>query len=90
MSLALPLYHLLKFQPPMYLRSAVTLATSVQKEQRVNLKFVFKFRKILNLFALATSAQCLSRTQILDWFKRFKENREMIDDGPSPRLPIST
>jgi len=31
--------------------------------------------------------ECLSRTEVFDWFKRFKEGREEIGDDQRPDRP---
>ncbi|KAJ8959220.1 hypothetical protein NQ318_022482 [Aromia moschata] len=52
-------------------------------EQRVNLKFLVKLGKT---FAEAY-AMLKEVTQVLEWFKRFKEGRETTEDGPRPVGP---
>ncbi|KAJ8960999.1 hypothetical protein NQ318_020303, partial [Aromia moschata] len=53
-------------------------------EQRVNLKFLVKLGKTFTeAYAMLKEVYgngCLSRTQGFEWFKRFKEGREMIED----------
>ncbi|KAJ8962487.1 hypothetical protein NQ318_000875 [Aromia moschata] len=60
---------------------------SVQMEQRVNLKFLVKLEKICTeayvMLKEVYGDECLSRTQVFEWFKRFKEGRETTEDGPS-------
>ena len=34
--------------------------------------------------------ECLSRTQFLEWFKRFKEGREEIGDNQRPSRPSTS
>ena len=34
--------------------------------------------------------ECLSRTQVFEWFKRFKEGREEIGDDQRPGRPSSS
>ncbi|KAJ8962827.1 hypothetical protein NQ318_001227 [Aromia moschata] len=62
----------------------------VQVKQRVNLKFLVKLGKTLtDAYAILKEVygdECLSRTQVFEWFKRFKEGRETTDDDPRPGL----
>ncbi|KAJ8958283.1 hypothetical protein NQ318_017429 [Aromia moschata] len=50
---------------------------NVHMEQRVNLKFIVKLY----------GNECLSRRQVFEWFKQFKEGRETTEDGPRPGRP---
>ncbi len=63
---------------------------SVQKEQRVNIKFLFKLGKSASeTFVMLQQVfdDCLSRTQVFEWFKRFKDGREdTSDDARTGRL----
>ncbi|KAJ8960591.1 hypothetical protein NQ318_013880 [Aromia moschata] len=34
--------------------------------------------------------KCLSRTQVFEWFKRFKEGRESTEDDPRPGRPSTS
>jgi hypothetical protein len=34
--------------------------------------------------------ECLSRTQVFEWFKRFKGGRGEIEDGPRPGRPCTS
>ncbi|KAJ8941339.1 hypothetical protein NQ318_004783 [Aromia moschata] len=67
---------------------------SVQMEQRVNLKFLVKLGKTLTeAYAMLKEVyvnECLSRAQVFEWFKRFKEGREMTEDDPRPDPRPST
>ena len=59
---------------------------SSQMEQRVNLKFLVKLGKTateaLTMLTKVYGDECLSRTQVFEWFKRFKEGREStVDQG---------
>jgi hypothetical protein len=53
---------------------------SVNVEQRVNVKFCVKLGKsateTYDLLKKVYGYECLSRTQVFEWFKRFKEGRE--------------
>ena len=67
---------------------------SVQKEQRVNLKFLVKLGKsFTEAYAVLKEVyrnECLSRTQVFEWFKRFKEGRETTEDDPRPGWPTTS
>ncbi|KAJ8935777.1 hypothetical protein NQ318_017670 [Aromia moschata] len=67
---------------------------SVQMEQRVNLTFLVKLGKTFTeAYAMLKEVygnECLSRTQVFERFKRFKEGRETTEDDPHPgRLSTS-
>ena len=53
-------------------------------EQRVNIKFLVKLRKsMIETFHLLTEAygdDCLSRTRVFEWHKRFSEGRTSVND----------
>ncbi|KAJ8934093.1 hypothetical protein NQ318_005086 [Aromia moschata] len=57
---------------------------SVQMEQRVYLKFLVKLGKTCTeAYAMLKELygnECLSRTQVFEWFKWFKEGRETTED----------
>ncbi|KAJ8946216.1 hypothetical protein NQ318_013027 [Aromia moschata] len=61
---------------------------SVQMEQRVNLKFLVKraksFTEACAMLKEVYGNECLSHTQVFEWFKRFKEGRETTKDDPRP------
>jgi len=61
---------------------------SVNAEQRVNVKFCLKLGKsasqTYDLLKKVYGDKCLSRTQVFEWFKRFKEEREEIGDDQRP------
>ena len=67
---------------------------SVQKEQRVNLKFLVKLEKsFTEAYAMLKEVygnECLSRTQVFEWFKRFKEGRETTENDPRPGRPTTS
>ncbi|KAJ8942995.1 hypothetical protein NQ318_001719 [Aromia moschata] len=65
---------------------------SVQMEQRVNLNFFVKRRKTFTeAYAMLKEVyECLSRTQVLEWLKRFKEGRETTEDDPRPGRPSTS
>ena len=59
---------------------------SANLEQRVNIKFLTKLSKsateTYNLLTEVYGDQCLSRTQVFEWFKKFKGGREYVGDDP--------
>ncbi|KAJ8949186.1 hypothetical protein NQ318_021679 [Aromia moschata] len=66
---------------------------SVQMEQRGNLKFLVKPGKTFTeakMLREVCGNECLSRTQVLEWFKRFKEGRETTEDDPRPGRPSTS
>ncbi|UYV76312.1 hypothetical protein LAZ67_13003334 [Cordylochernes scorpioides] len=67
---------------------------SGQMEQQVNLKFLVKLGKTATeAYAMLKEVygnECLSRTQVLEWFKRFKERHETTEDDPRPGRPSKT
>ena len=64
---------------------------SANVEQRVNIKFLTKLGKsateTYNLLIEDYGDQCLSRTQVFEWFKKFKEGREDVGDDPKSGRP---
>ncbi|KAJ8963318.1 hypothetical protein NQ318_018787 [Aromia moschata] len=60
-------------------------------EQKVNLKFLVKLGKTLReAYAMLKEVygnERLSRTQVFEWFKRFKEGRETAEDSGGARMP---
>ncbi|KAJ8939419.1 hypothetical protein NQ318_020874 [Aromia moschata] len=74
--------------------STLSPLDNVQMEQRVNLKFLVKLGKTFTE-AHAMSKQvygndCLSRKQVFEWFKRFKQERETTEDDPRPGQPSTS
>jgi len=63
---------------------SVGIMLSVNVEQRVNVKFCVKLRKsatkTYDLLKKVYGDEYLSRTQVFEWFKRFKGGREEIGD----------
>ncbi|KAJ8938780.1 hypothetical protein NQ318_009135 [Aromia moschata] len=57
---------------------------SVQMEQRVNLKFLVKLGKT---YRSLCNNECLSRTQVFEWFK---ERRETTEDDSRPGRPSTS
>ncbi|KAJ8955122.1 hypothetical protein NQ318_009015 [Aromia moschata] len=60
-------------------------------EQRVNLKLLVKlgktFTEVYALLKEVYGNECLSRTQVFEWFKQFKEGCETTEDDPCPGRP---
>ncbi|KAJ8963447.1 hypothetical protein NQ318_018927 [Aromia moschata] len=67
---------------------------SVHMEQWVNLKFLVKLEKTFTeacaMLKEVYGSECLSLTQILEWFKWFKEGRETTEDDPRPGRPSTS
>ncbi|KAJ8939689.1 hypothetical protein NQ318_011736 [Aromia moschata] len=45
--------------------------------------------KLIEAYAMLKEVygnECLSRIQVFEWFKRFKEGRETTEDAPCPGL----
>jgi len=64
---------------------------SVNVEKRVNVKICVKLRKsateAYDLLKKVYGNDFLSRTQVFEWFKMFKEGREEVGDDQCPGLP---
>ena len=62
-------------------------------EQRVNLKFLVKLGKnateCFQMLKNVYGDECLSRTQVFLWHKRFLEGRESVEDDPRPGRPVT-
>ena len=67
---------------------SVGITLNVNVEQRVNVKFCVKVGKsateTYDLLKKVYGDECLSRTQVFERFKRFKEGREEIGDVQRP------
>jgi len=67
---------------------------SVNVEQHVNVKFCVKCGKstteMYDLLKKVYGDECLSHTQVFEWFKRFKERREEIGDDQRPCRPSTS
>jgi len=63
---------------------------SVNVEQRVNVKLGKFATEAYALLKKVYGDECLSCTQVFDWFKRFKEGREEIGDDQSPGRPSTS
>jgi hypothetical protein len=63
-------------------------------EQCVNVKFCVKLEKsateMYNLLKKVYGDECLSCTQVFEWFKRFKEGREEMGDDQCPGHPSTS
>lgn len=63
-------------------------------EQRVNVKFLVKLGKsateTYSLLQQVYREECMSRTRVFEWCKRFKEGREEIEDDPRPGRPSTS
>jgi len=58
--------------------------------ERVNIKFLRLEKsptETYNLFTEVYGDQCLFRTQVFEWFKKFKESREYVWDDPKSGRP---
>ena len=70
---------------------SVGIMLSVNAEQHINVKFCVKLRKFTtetyHLLKKVHGDECLSRTQVFEWFKMFKEGREEIGDDQRPGRP---
>ena len=67
---------------------------SVNMEQCINVKFCMKLGKPAkekhSLLKKVYGDECLSSTQVFEWFKRFKEGREEIGDNQGPSRPSTS
>ncbi|KAJ8959143.1 hypothetical protein NQ318_022404 [Aromia moschata] len=63
-------------------------------EQRINPKFLVKLGKTFTeAYAMLKEVygnECLSRAEVFEWFKRFKEGCEMTEDDPLPERSSSS
>jgi len=59
---------------------------SKEQEQHVCIKFCVKLGRngaeTFEMLRTAFGEQCLSRARIFEWYKRFKEGRDSVDDNP--------
>ena len=67
---------------------------SVNVKQRVNVKFCVKPGKsateTYDLLKKVYGDECLSRTQVFEWFKKFKVGREEIGDDQGHGRPSTS
>jgi len=68
--------------------------TSIKIEQRINLKFLVKLKKIptecLKFLKEVYGEDVMSRTQIFEWHKRFKNGHEKVEDDPKSGRPSTS
>ena len=71
--------------------SSVGIIPSANVEQHVNIKFLIKLGKsateTYNMLTAVYGDQCLSRTQVIEWFKKFMEGREDVGNDPRSGRP---
>jgi transposase len=67
---------------------------NVNMEQRVNVKFCVKLGKsateTYDLLKKVYGDECVSSTQVFEWFKRFKGAREVTRDNQRPGHPSTS
>ncbi|GFT06949.1 protein GVQW3 [Trichonephila clavipes] len=67
---------------------------SVIIEQRIVVKFHFKLGKTAtetyNLLKEVYGGECLSRARVFEWFKRFKDGRQDVEDDSRPGRPSTS
>jgi hypothetical protein len=67
---------------------------SVKVQQRVNVKFIAKLGKptteAYGLLMEVYGDECLSHTQVFEWFKRFKEGKGDTEHIPCPGGPCTS
>ena len=63
-------------------------------EQKASIKFCVKlsktFPEMLEMLRIVHTDQVLSRTTVYEWFKRFKEGRESLDEDEHSERPASS
>jgi len=63
-------------------------------EQRIWIKFCFKIGKTTtetyNLLQQAYGEDVMGRTQVFDWFRRFKEGRTSVESDPRSGRPSTS
>ena len=63
-------------------------------EQRINLKFLVRLGKTptetFNLLQEVYEDATMSRTRIFEWYKRFREGREDVEDDPKSGRPTTS
>ena len=63
-------------------------------EQRINLKFLVKLKKTptecFQLLKEVFGDNCMSRTQVFKWHKRFLEGREAVEDDERAGRPVTS
>ena len=73
---------------------SVGIMLSVNVEQCISVKFCVKLGKftteMYDLLKKVFGDECLSHSQVFEWFKRFKEGREEIGDDQLPGRPSTS
>jgi len=73
---------------------SVGIKLSVNVQQCVNVNFCVKLGKsateTYDLLKKVYGDECLSRIQVFEWFKRFKEGRKEIEDDQRPGRPSTS
>ncbi len=76
----------------MILASAIIKKMELIKEQRVAIKFCFRpgflATETLDKLNEAYGEQTLKLTNIFEWFGRFCDGREFIEEDECPRRPV--
>ena len=66
---------------------------SVIIEQRIVVKFNFKLGKTApktyNLLKEVYGSECLSHARVFEWFRRFKDGRQDVEDDSRPGHPLT-
>ena len=72
----------------------VYIGTRMNFEQRANIKFCFKLGKTFtethNLMKQVYGDNCVARASVYEWYTRFKNGREDINDDAHTGRPKST
>nr|CAH7754629.1 unnamed protein product [Callosobruchus chinensis] len=67
---------------------------SLKIEQRINLKFLVKLGKspseCFQLLKEVFGDNCMSRTRVFEWHKRFSEGREEVEDVERTGRPVTS
>ena len=75
-------------------RCSAAIMISLKIEQRINLKFLVKLKKSPNecfqLLKEVFGDNCVSRTQVFEWHKRFVEGREVVEDDERSGRPVTS
>jgi len=69
---------------------SIGIMLSVNVEQCLNVKFCVKLGKSVRFVEEVYGDECLSCTQVFEWFKRFKEERDKIGDDQCPGRPSTS
>jgi transposase len=71
-----------------------TAVTFLAMVQRMNTKFAFKLGKTpietYEMLQTVCGDEALSRSCVFDWFKRFKDGREDLQDDPRSGRPSAS